>query len=146
MADWTRDRNDRYGWDRDRDRDFGRGPRDFETPYSGPGGYDAPRPSYRGRGPKNFQRSDERLRELVSEQLEEHHDVDASDVEVTVSNGEVTLSGTVADRRMKRMAEDVAVTVGGVKDVHNNLTIDRGFFSRMADSVRDATHRGEDDR
>ncbi|HEX2060986.1 MAG TPA: hypothetical protein VHK90_09620 [Thermoanaerobaculia bacterium] len=37
-------------------------------------------------------------------------------------------------------AEEAAI-VGGVKDVHNNLTIDPGFFSRMADAVRDVTHR-----
>lgn len=96
------------------------------------------RPSYRGRGPKNFRRSDERLQELVSERLADHEAVDASDMEVTVSNAEVTLTGTVDSRRTKRLAEDVALITPGVVDVHNRLTIDSGFFSRMADAVRGA--------
>lgn len=97
------------------------------------------RPSYRGRGPKGFQRTDERLRELVCERLHDHHDVDATDIDVTVSDGEVTLAGTVADRHTKMLAEDLAESVSGVKDVHNSLKVDRGFFSRMADKLRDAT-------
>ncbi|HVJ17205.1 MAG TPA: BON domain-containing protein, partial [Polyangiaceae bacterium] len=43
--------------------------------------------------------------------------------EVTVENGEVTLSGTVSDRRQKRIAEDAAGAVMGVKDVANRLRI-----------------------
>jgi osmotically-inducible protein OsmY len=102
--------------------------------------------SFRGRGPKGFQRSDERVRELVSERLEDHDAIDASDIEVTVNSGEVTLSGTVDDRRTKRLAEDVAESVAGVKDVHNNLKVDRNFFSRMADTIRDAVEGPKDSR
>lgn len=87
-------------------------------------------PSYRGRGPKGFQRSDERLRELISERLADHDAIDASEIEVTVANGEVTLAGTVDDRRTKRLAEDVAESVSGVHDVHNQLKVDREFFTR----------------
>lgn len=101
------------------------------------------RPSYRGRGPKGFHRTDDRLRELVSERLSDHHDIDASEIEVTVSNSEVTLTGTVDDRRTKRLAEDIAESVSGVNDVHNQLKVDRGFFSRMADTVRDAVQKNE---
>jgi osmotically-inducible protein OsmY len=81
------------------------------------------RPSYRGRGPKNWRRSDEAIRELVNERLTDHDDVDATDIEVTVENAEVTLSGLVTSRREKRIAEDVAWSCGGVHDVHNRLTI-----------------------
>jgi BON domain-containing protein len=87
-------------------------------------------PSYRGRGPKGFQRSDDRLREMISERLSDHDAIDASEIEVTVANGEVTLAGTVDDRRTKRLAEDVAESVGGVRDVHNQLKVDREFFTR----------------
>ena len=76
-----------------------------------------------GRGPKNYQRSDDRIREDVNEQLTYHHDLDATDIEVRAENGEVTLSGTVPDRRQKRMAEDAADGVRGVKDVHNQLRV-----------------------
>jgi osmotically-inducible protein OsmY len=78
--------------------------------------------SYRGLGPKNW-RSDERIRELVNEHLTEHDDVDATDIEVAVENGEVTLTGIVRCRFEKRLAEDVAWSCGGVHDVHNRLTI-----------------------
>ena len=43
--------------------------------------------------------------------------------EVTVKDGEVTLSGTVEDRDAKRWAEDVAEHTGGVKHVQNNLRV-----------------------
>ena len=85
----------------------------------------APRRSYRGRGPKGYQRSDDRIREDVCERLERDHDVDASDIEVAVSEGRVTLSGNVDDRWSKRRAEDIVDSVGGVKDIENRLRVGR---------------------
>ena len=49
--------------------------------------------------------------------------MDASDIEIQVSGGEVTLSGVVNDRESKRIAEDVAENVSGVKDVHNHIRL-----------------------
>ena len=43
--------------------------------------------------------------------------------EVRVSNGEVTLEGTVEDRRTKRMAEDIIEICPGVKQVHNRIRV-----------------------
>jgi osmotically-inducible protein OsmY len=82
-----------------------------------------PRTSYRGRGPKNYQRSDERIREDVCERLEQDHYIDATDIEVTVSGGTVTLSGSVNERGAKRRAEDVAESVSGVRDVENRIRL-----------------------
>ena len=62
--------------------------------------------------------------EQVNERLTDDGRVDASAIEVTAENGEVTLSGTVGDRGQKRRAEDLAESVRGVDDVHNRLTID----------------------
>lgn len=84
------------------------------------------RPSYRGRGPKNYQRSDERIREDVCERLYRDDRVDASDLEVTVEGGVVTMSGSVQDREMKRRAEDLAESCGGVRDVQNQIRVARG--------------------
>jgi osmotically-inducible protein OsmY len=84
------------------------------------------RPSYRGRGPKNYQRSDERIREEVCERLTMDHDVDASEVEVAVQDAVVTLNGTVNERHAKRIAEDICESVRGVRDVQNNLRVNRG--------------------
>ena len=79
--------------------------------------------SHSGKGPKNYRRSDERIHEDVSEALTQDHDIDASEIEVSVAEGIVTLSGTVTERRMKRAAEDCAEKVTGVKDIKNNITI-----------------------
>ncbi len=81
-----------------------------------------PRMSFRGRGPINW-RPDERIREVVNELLTDHDGIDATDVDVTVENGEVTLSGNVGSRWEKRLAEDVALQCGGVHDVHNRLRV-----------------------
>lgn len=76
-----------------------------------------------GRGPRGYQRSDERIREDVSQRLYDHEWMDASELEVQVNGGVVTLSGEVDDRFQKRMAEDIAERVTGVKDVHNQLRV-----------------------
>jgi osmotically-inducible protein OsmY len=76
-----------------------------------------------GKGPVGFQRSDERIRELVCEALTDDGEIDATRIEVSVKGGEVTLTGGIEDRRMKRLAEDCVEPVPGVKDVHNQLRI-----------------------
>jgi hypothetical protein len=78
---------------------------------------------HRGKGPVGYQRSDERLREMISESLADDDQIDASQIEVTVNNGEVTLVGTVEDRRSKRDAEECACSVSGVRDVQNQLRV-----------------------
>src|SRR5262245_50097539 len=74
-----------------------------------------------GRGPRKYKRPDERIREDVIERLTLHPMIDATDIEVAVENGEVTLIGMVENRAMKRWAEDEAECVWGVVDVHNRL-------------------------
>lgn len=76
-----------------------------------------------GKGPKNYQRSDERLKEELSDHLMKDGELDASQVSIEVKNGEVTLEGTVPDRRTKREIEDCAEGVMGVKDVTNRLRV-----------------------
>jgi hypothetical protein len=76
-----------------------------------------------GRGPQGYQRSDERVREDINERLTHHGQVDAQDIQVEVNNCEVTLKGTVNSRQAKRMAEDIADSVWGVQDVHNQLRV-----------------------
>lgn len=78
---------------------------------------------FRGRGPKNYMRSDERIKEDVNDRLSDDGNLDASDIEVDVANGEVTLSGRISNRWDKRRAEDLAEAVSGVKHVQNNLRV-----------------------
>jgi osmotically-inducible protein OsmY len=74
--------------------------------------------------PKGYARSDERLREDICEQLG-HSGIDVSDVSVDVSEGRVTLEGTVKDRRSKHAIEDLADDCPGVKDVENRIRVQR---------------------
>lgn len=84
----------------------------------------------RGRGPKSYVRSDERIFEDVNELLTEDFYVDASEIDVKVNDGTVTLEGTIPNRVEKRMAEDLALCVSGVKEVEDRLTLDRNFYGK----------------
>lgn len=87
-----------------------------------------------GRGPRGYKRSDERIREDVCDRLMQHDEIDASEIDVTVSDGEVTLQGTVENRQMKHMIENVIDSVHGVQEVHNQLRIKRGQGAGSGDS------------
>lgn len=99
--------------------------------------------SHIGKGPKNWQRSDERIREEVCEALARHPEIDATDVEIRVQGGEVTLTGTVTERRAKRVAEDVVEDVFGVKDVTNQIKVDKSATTRGRTGDRDVTGTAE---
>lgn len=79
--------------------------------------------SFRGRGPKGYVRSDERIKEDVSDRLSDDDTLDASDITVEVSAGEVILSGYVDSRQAKHTAEDCAEQCAGVVHVQNNLRV-----------------------
>jgi osmotically-inducible protein OsmY len=81
------------------------------------------RGEHRGKGPKNYKRSDERIKDDINDRLSDDPFVDASDIDVTVTNGEVTLTGTVDERSSKRRAEDIAENVSGVKNVENRIRV-----------------------
>ncbi len=79
---------------------------------------------HRGKGPKNYQRSDERLKEMLCERLHDDPEIDASEVTVSVQGGKITLEGTVDSRRTKNAIEDVAEQLGS-QDVQNNLRVQK---------------------
>jgi osmotically-inducible protein OsmY len=78
---------------------------------------------HRGKGPKGYSRSDERIKEDVNDRLSDDVFVDASEIEVTVNQGEVTLTGTVNEKSEKRRAEDIAERVSGVRNVENRIKV-----------------------
>lgn len=92
--------------------------RDSWTQREGSTGYSS---GHRGKGPASYQRSDERIREIICEALTDDDRIDASNIEVSVKGGEVTLSGTVKERHMKRAAEELVEGISGVKDVQNQI-------------------------
>jgi len=90
---------------------------------------DRQRAEFRGRGPKNYRRSDERIKEDVNDRLSDGY-LDATEIEVAVSSGEVTLTGTVQTRSDKRRAEDIAESVLGVTNVENRLRVKESSLNR----------------
>jgi osmotically-inducible protein OsmY len=78
--------------------------------------------SQRGKGPA-AQRTDDQITAVIEAALTDDPWLDASGVQVSVQQGIVTLTGTVSSREGKRRAEALADRVGGVRDVHNTLTI-----------------------
>jgi osmotically-inducible protein OsmY len=78
---------------------------------------------YVGRGPRGYKRSDERIREDVNDRLTDDYYLDASDIEVSINDCVVTLTGRVDSRHDKRRAEDIAESVSGVTDVTNQLRV-----------------------
>lgn len=78
---------------------------------------------HRGVGPKGYSRRDDRVHDDVCDALTEDEHLDASGIEVSVKDGEVTLTGTVGNRQDKRHAEDLADRAAGVKHVQNNLRV-----------------------
>ncbi|MDP3868704.1 BON domain-containing protein [Phenylobacterium sp.] len=86
---------------------------------------DFQRPVHRGLGPQGYKRSDERITEEVHERLTEDAWLDASNITLAVSDGEVTLSGSVTEREAKHRAERLVEDIGGVTHVQNNLRVSR---------------------
>jgi osmotically-inducible protein OsmY len=97
-----------------------------------------------GKGPKGYQRSDDRIREDLSDQLTASDQIDASNVEVECRNGEVTLSGTVDCKESKRLAEDMADGVPGVRQVNNQLRVEKpnGMASSHMSTQSNQSTRG----
>ncbi len=80
---------------------------------------------HRGKGPKGYNRSDDRIKEDISDRLSDDGQLDASEIELEVANGVVSLSGTVDSREAKRRAEDIAESISGVSNVENRLSVNR---------------------
>ena len=54
-----------------------------------------------------------------------NHDLDATEIEIVVEDGDVTLTGRVDTREAKWLAEEIARGVTGVTDLHNRLKVAR---------------------
>jgi osmotically-inducible protein OsmY len=148
FGQWDRDDN-RYLRDRERNQYRGRGDDDrgfFEKMGDRVAswfGDDDRRGEHSGRGPKGYKRSDERIREDVSDRLADDSWLDASDIEVIVADMEVTLVGTVRDRDSKRRAEELAERISGVKHVQNNLRVSQ--LNRSTDDYGSSMSGGSSD-
>jgi osmotically-inducible protein OsmY len=145
-------RSEYSGWSGESYRDapsFGGGMGPHEQSWNarqGMGGFEQGRGTMAGRhygkGPRGYKRSDDRLREEISDRLMQHPQIDASEIEVVVKDGDVLLKGTVEDRYVKRMIEDIAEGVLGVKDVTNQVRV-RGRESSESEDESSTENRQE---
>lgn len=81
------------------------------------------RRNFFGIGPKGYRRADDRILEDVSEALTRHPEIDASEIDIGVKGGIVTLKGEVETKRMKRLAEQTIEYLPGIADIHNELRV-----------------------
>jgi hypothetical protein len=91
-------------------------PRVTQEDAGSPGAGSDPRP--RGERP-----TDVRMKEEIQQLLNGHTQVDASDIQVDVQHGVVTLSGNVVNDREKRIVERIIRNGFGILDVNNHLNI-----------------------
>lgn len=82
-----------------------------------------------------FTRTAESIQLEVCERLSADDCLDASDVLVSVSDGEVILEGQVVDRRSKQRAENIARSVDGVTQVYNRVEVTKGVLVELGDRI-----------
>ena len=142
-AAWSYERAEQ--WNRDAGRGsnggFGSSERSGMNQWSNSGRSMSDGP-HRGKGPKNYSRSDDRIREDVCECLMQDSNVDASEIDVKVSSGEVTLTGTVNSKEEKRRAEDAVERLTGVKDIHNELRVESSSENRSQSMTNSSSADG----
>jgi hypothetical protein len=120
--------------------------RGYEGGMSGQGQYGQQgnrQQGFRGQAPKGYKRSDERIQEDICDRLMHQDNIDITDVEVKVSGGEVTLTGTVPNRQIKHAVENLADAVAGVNDVHNQLRVKRAGAETGEERTSQASQTGQ---
>jgi hypothetical protein len=105
------------------DQDFEIERDDLRNRPSGDGRSGPSAQNHKGKGPRDYKRRDERILEDINDRLCDNPYLDASEIEVRVSEGNVVLSGSVENRESKRLAEDIAESVSGVENVENGLRV-----------------------
>lgn len=90
-------------------------------------------PDLRGCGPKRNQRSADRICNDVFGRLLDDHDVDELNIEVLVSNREVTPSGEINIAQETRSAGDCAGSVSTVEHAHTNPKVRKSRTKEESD-------------
>lgn len=81
---------------------------------------------YSGLGPSGYDSAGDPVGQEVYSRLTQHGQIDASNIEIVIDNGEVLLEGTVDSEETKRLAEEAVATVTGVSSVQNLLQVQGG--------------------
>jgi hypothetical protein len=83
---------------------------------------------------------DDQIETDVRERLQQATDVDASEIEIGVEAGVVTLSGSVETRDMKHVAGDIAARVLGVSQVLNQLHVEQPLLDELRERLTGHKH------
>lgn len=83
---------------------------------------------------------DDRIEQDVRERLATTRELGASRIEVAVSAGVVTLSGTVETRALKHLAADATRDVVGVVRVHNSLHVEKPLLEELREKLTSRHH------
>jgi osmotically-inducible protein OsmY len=67
--------------------------------------------------------NDQKIKEIVSDVLLHSHEVDASEIEIDVQDGVVTMNGYISSKGMLKVAEDLVGSIPCVEDVFTQLKI-----------------------
>jgi hypothetical protein len=78
---------------------------------------------------------DDRIHTDLKERLEQAADLDATQVEISVEAGEITLEGRIPTRDMKHAATAIAERVPGVHAVHNRLHVEQPLLEQLRDTL-----------
>ncbi|RZT31366.1 BON domain-containing protein [Cupriavidus agavae] len=93
-----------------------------------------------GRGFRHHDRPDDRVLGDVCDRLAMHPGVDVAEVTVEVQSGVVKLGGTVEDRYERRLVEEIAESVSGVRQVENGIRLQpRGAAAPGGDTSPERT-------
>ena len=74
---------------------------------------------------QRVRRSDETLTRELHEILTQDPELDATEIEIEVERGTVTISGVVDSSDARLLAEELVESVAGVRLVHNRLRVER---------------------
>lgn len=87
---------------------------------------------------QGVRRSDESIQTEILDRLTSDPEVDASEIEIEVENGNVILRGEVVDSEMKEAVETVVRKVAGVHRLNDRLYVgDSPFDPSFAAPLRD---------
>ncbi|MBD64388.1 MAG: hypothetical protein CME62_04230 [Halobacteriovoraceae bacterium] len=133
---YDRERNRNIQYERGYNKEFNRGYSREQLPeerYRSKVSFQSPHMSveenqtdYTGIGPKGWKRPDGNIKEEACSILERDQYVNASDLDVNVDDGVITLSGTIKNRQMKRRAENILENISGIHDIQNSLKLNTG--------------------
>lgn len=88
--------------------------------------------------------TDDEIRTVVLEQLNEYPNIEAAGVSVVVRNGRVTLSGSVGTDAEAQVADTVLGDILGLNDFVNELVVAEGARFELPEAADDAVIVGEE--